>query len=355
MNIAIADRSVAFSHAFGREVMIPCTTWKVCAFPTALFFSDCSSDQKRTFFLDLQGPICPFTVELDLEKSCIRIFGQAKLGYFRFLIKLCKEKLIFFVEKAPSDGIFYRTEQLGENIFYKEPLVLAIDCSLSAPLQERLFLGNNQCKDLAKIRIKKELKQILPLWFHLGQQISFLKKEKELGGVFDLMQAIEKKVAVLDRNLEEEFVALYLAGFTEGFVPRGRDEEFQGILSLESISKDPLSLLSRGAALIRSLFFQERKDQYLILPCLPPSFVSGRMKSIVTSRGTTIDLEWVKQKMRKMTVISNEDGPVYFIFPSCIYNCRIRTSLKDKGYLVKNGEAFVLQKGKTFWLDRFFK
>ncbi len=353
MKIHIKDRCSAYSHTPGHETMIPGTNWKVRAFPAALMITCCKMSKKDDFFFALEGPVSPFTVEQDIENSCIRIYGESKKGYFRFRIQQEKGSLFLFVEKTPEKGI----KCFGkENIFMTgDQYEIAKGLVFSENIyQEQLFLGSNRCKDWDRIRRDENLDAILPLWYRLGQKMP-LQMEKELGPVFDLLTHCEVLIQNQDKSIYESIKHLYFAGFSGGLVPRSYDAEYQGIFSYEPSSTftSACSLLSRGSQLIRSMFFQEKENKYFILPCLPSQFVSGRMVGVKTKDSCFLSFEWTKHQMRQMTFFSSKEKEVFLLFPSTIKNYRVRFSLKDKGCIIKNGDALSVIQGKTLLLDRF--
>ena len=357
MKIDITDPLRAFSHSPGHEAMIPFSYCKVKAFPSALEISSSLSEEKKCFFWNFTGPVIPFTVEQDLERNCLRIYGEAKQGYFRFIIRKEETSILLHVEKTPVEGIFLLNEDgaFERVLFSGEKIHLITDgTSSKGAIEERLFLGNSKHKDWDLIRKRRDLTEILPLWFALGQMAPAFPSED--GPVIDLLSQAEKRVLAKDRSVNEELLNLYLAGFSGGLVPRSLDLEFQGILPLSSsIDMSAVTLLKRGATLIRSLFFQEQESSYYILPCLPSQFVSGKMLGIKTENGCKIDLEWTKHKMRRMTVLVEKEGSFQAVFPSEIKECRLKMSFKDRGRILKNGEVILVAPGQRLWIDRFQK
>lgn len=357
MKIDITDRFRAFSHSPGHEAMIPSSHHKVKVFPAALEIICCLTEEKKTFFWNLIGPVLPFTVEQDLEKACIRIYGEAKQGYFRFAVRKEEEGIVLHLEKAPIEGLSLldasgATEKV---LFTGEKICSLVEKSdLSSMAKEQLFLGNSKHKDWDLIRKRRDLTEILPFWYALGQMAPVLQKEE--GPVMDLLSQAEEMVLAKDRSVDKLILNLYLAGFSGGLVPRAFDSEFQGILPLSSsVSISAETLLKKGSLLIRSLFFQEYEGVYHILPCLPSLFVCGKMLGIVTGNGSEISIEWTKHKMRRMTVLVGKEGLFQAVFQSEIKEYRLRIGPKDRGRIIQNGEAFSVTSGQKLWIDRFQK
>ncbi|MFS8563302.1 MAG: hypothetical protein LVR00_02810 [Rhabdochlamydiaceae bacterium] len=89
--------------------------------------------------------------------------------------------------------------------------------------------------------------------------------------------------------------------------PRLVDDEYQGIISSSPLVEgSPLVLLTRGAGLIRELFFKEEQDLFYFLPSLPPEFHEGRMVHIKTVKGDVISFEWSKKLLAKVMIHPQE-------------------------------------------------
>ena len=361
MKIAIVDRLKAFSHVPGHEAMIPGSIWKVRAFPAALFLESCEEDQPaQAFFWDLKGPISPFTIEQDIDQMSLRIYGVAKQGYFRFVLKVQNLALSLHVEKAPKEGIGCLDSHGKEHsrLYTGNELVLAQELLAVVAKKERLFLGNTKQKEWEKIRRQNDLTAMLPIWFSLGQNTPDRQKKEE-GPVLVLLQTLKEQSALQDRLVVLATIEdLFRVGFTGGLVPRVEDTEWQGIIPFRdpASSLTALSLLPFGAKEIRSLFFQEERTVFQFLPCLPPGLVFGKMFQITTKQGDQIDFEWSKNQIRKVIILIQEDREELLCsFPQEIQSYRIRRGSKDKGSILPKGKSFSVRKGERIWLDRFAK
>lgn len=343
MKITIEDRLQAFSHKPGHEVLVPGTHYKLKVFPTFLECMDLCGTKKASFSWDLKGPIYPFTVEQDLEKFCVRIYGQSVQGYFRFLVKEEEGNIVILIEKAPTEGTAL---QKGKSILIEGVVVK------KSPFRERLFLGNSKQKDVDCMRTRRDLSEILPYWFFLGQ-ITPEVKEKE-GEMSHLLDLVQQKIEHGNKEVDALLLSTYLAGLCPGFVPRAQDEEFQGIVPIEKKKGiTALSLLFKGSLQIRSLFFQEKEGVYHFLPCLPSNFPAGKMVGLKTVDGSTIDIEWTKHQMRRICISIQKVGELNCTFSFGIKRYRIRRNLKDKGTVLQVGESFKVRTGDVLWLDRF--
>ncbi|MES2198906.1 MAG: hypothetical protein V4489_01895 [Chlamydiota bacterium] len=342
MKITIVDRLQAFSHRPGHEVMVPGTHFKLRVFPTLLECLDLCSLKKTSFAWDLKGPIYPFTVEQDLEKSCVRIYGESVQGYFRFVVRLEDDKIVLLVEKAP----------LKETMLKKDRIVLVegVVGKKNPPL-EKLFLGNNKQKDVDGMRVRRDLSELLPFWFFLGGMTPEVEEEK--GEMTHLLDLIDEKIENRDKSVDTLFLSTYLAGLSSGFVPRAHDDEFQGIIPIETKALSALSILYRGSLSIRSLFFQEKEGIYHFLPCLPSQFPAGKMVGVKSLDGSTIDIEWTKHMIRRIQISIQKVGELNCTFNFGIKRYRVRRNLKDKGTILQVGETLKVRTGDTLWLDCF--
>jgi hypothetical protein len=215
MKITIAQKLRLFSHLPGARCIIPNSSWIVEAFPTLLRFENLVTGKKREEKLDWQGPVVNFTVEQDLEKGRVRIFGHTAQGYREHTIQEGKNPL--FVEK--------------------------------------LSLGMNKALDWELMKRRCNMAEILPVWFRLGQLVPTTGKA----------------------HLSEDLKGIFQAYFQSMLTPRLTDDDHLGIFPpRHKIAEDPLALLSEGFSSIRSLFFQEEKDVFSFLPSCAPEFHAGR-------------------------------------------------------------------------------
>jgi len=340
MRIRVQDRLKPFSHKPGHETLIPGTYCSVACFPAFLECTDLTDMRKKSVVLPVKGPVSGFTVESDLEKRLVLIYGMSEEGYFRFVLKAEEDEVLFLVEKDPS-----------ASIEKKIVLIKGIQTTEKAST-ETLFLGSTKAKDLDKIRERRDLFEILPLWYQIGQITPEVKEEK--GKMLSFLETCQTKIEKKDKEAKSSVLSLYLAGLSAGFVPRSTDTEFQGII--ETSKSEPLSvigILPSGASMIRSVFFLEKEGKYFFHPYLPPSFIVGKMIGVKTTDGDRFDFEWTKGRMRKVSVICPKQKTVTCVFPSALKRYRVRKNLKDKGKILKNGESFTVNQGETLFLDRF--
>ena len=326
MSIKIAERLRPFSHVPGVSCLVPKTKVVVQIFPTLLRF-----ENGQEISLDLEGPIKKFTVEQDLEKGRLCIFGHSKQGYFRYFIFQDKEEIKIHFDKFP--------------------LPLA-PISISNPFEEvqeskeRLSLGMHKAQDWEMIRRRSDLKEIFPLWIKLaGLTPDIVSSAHPL--LLSCEELIERGSKL---TIYESFLSFYLAGFYDMLVPRLQDNQHQGFAPYME-KGSPHFLLKKGASLIRALFFQEQEGLFSLLPCLPPEFHAGRYLNLKTSCGE-VDLEWSKKMLRRVTLRIDREAKIRLELPKGIKSYRLRKSFQEHGLSISAEEALSLSPG-TFFLDRF--
>lgn len=357
MKIEILEKEKPFSHKAGHFVMIPKTLWKAQVFPAALFLVNEETHERMELFWNLEGPVSPFTVELDLQQMCLRVFGEAKQGYFRFIIKAQEENLSIYFEKTPILGLSFLNEkgELQKTFFKGDFLEVSKKLSpFKILFKSQLFLGCNKEQDFDLMRRRKDLREILPLWYTLGRLTPCIKEEK--GPVLDLLSKAEKAIENREsQKIYDLLFNLYLTGFSEGLVPRAFDLEYQGIVPLSKSSETAYRLLSQGAELIGWLFFQERGSVFHILPCLPSQFVCGKITGLLSKNGSVVHLEWTKHRLRRICIVVKEDFLVELKLPSDVESYRLTVSGKGRGRMIEKGESFKAKAGECLWLDLFQK
>jgi len=239
MRITIAQKLCPFSHRKKVGCVLPGVGTELEIYPALIRFID-GEEQP----LDIQGPVERFTVEQDLEKGEVRLYGFAKSGYYKHTI------------------------------------------AGKPPTKERLSLGSHKTQDWELIQRRNDPKEILPLWHKLG--ISLPDVKVPVGGTATLLEKCTDLASLME---------LYHIAFEGMLVPRLEDSFHQGVTlpPIESVGS-PLALLTEGAKKIRNLFFSQEGSQLHILPHLPKELHAGRMVQIASPSIGTLDFEWSKKK-----------------------------------------------------------
>jgi hypothetical protein len=316
MKITIAERLRPFSHLPGASCVIPWSSYKVQAFPALLIFENLNTFEKHEYKLDWKGPVKEFTLELDLEKGVVWVYGKTCDGHRRICIEM---------------------QEAG--IAIDKKLVFPGTQVMPHPL-ERLSLGMSKKLDWELVSRRQELAEILPIWFRLGQMVP-------KGGTASIFQECEKLDVI------NTYLKLFLVGFEGILSPRVSDTAHQGIVS--EFPESRLILLTEGAKYIRALFFKETAESWDFLPCLSPEFHAGRFVQLTTKAGDKIDFEWSKKLLQKVVIHAESDREILICLPKPLKSCRLRTSLKEKGrrHLMEN--PLILCSGQKLFLDRFEK
>ncbi|CAM0117597.1 hypothetical protein [Rhabdochlamydiaceae symbiont of Dictyostelium giganteum] len=323
MTISIAKELKPFSHEPGISLPLPLTPLIVKAYPTRLIFLNLDNGEEMEESLDWEGPIQGFTAELDLYHSCIKVFGQSANGFKRVCLEAVDQGVKLTFDKEKKEKVI--------SISYEKVLKKG----------ERLSLGKHTKLDWARIKAKKKIHEMLPVFFALSQQMPL---REGVAPVLDLLQFPSC------HDAPNQLLLFLEAGFKDMLVPRLIDDTYQGIVKEGNISGSPFALFHAGYQAVRPLFFEETGDTWKFLPSLPKDFPAGRMGHICTLTQDEIAIEWVKKQIRTVTIYPKGSRSVELIFPK-----EIKSFRKDrlKRYLVNS--KMVLEAGKKVVLDRFEK
>lgn len=370
MRIIIADRFRPYSHLPGTYFLLPGTSLRFQIFPTFFRVHDLSIATPQLIAelqLGIQGPVQDFTVQQDLEKACLWIWGNSSSGYFRFCIKSqtdhftlqatkCKGK----IECCLALGTFYgkdpsTCQPLFENSYLQIATPQEFPIKISSRTNSRLSLGCNKSQDSEMIMRRMDPKEIFPIWLKLGQLIPRFDTYLEEGTIH-LLNSCQQAILSCDKDqILPLFHQLLLTGFEGGLSPRLTDSSHQGIFLPLVTCKElsPLILLSKGAELIRQLFVQHHPDSKIhILPALPHDFHSGRLLHEECMLGL-LDLEWSKKTVRRMIFNALQSGTVAFVFPKSVQNYRLRNEERDHGIVLQVGTTLEVKAGKSYLFDHF--
>lgn len=340
MQITIADRLKPFSHFPGTHFIIPKTFLRAQIFPTLIRIDDMSGGMPKRvdeISLDFQGPFEDFTIQQDLEKGYLRVWGMTAKGFMRYCLAANGASYSLRMEKSP------------EVIKSVDP----VEKNGGALNVERLSLGVNKTQDWTMIVRRRNLAEIFPFWHRLGQLTLTKDKDNVLS---DKTLFEECRLAIEDGTRDRllaPFINLFLAGFEGGLSPRLQDQDFQGFDLPVISSSTPLSLLTKGAELIRSLFVQCDGHRLSILPALPSEFHSGRMTNVHCEGYGKVDLEWTKKKIRRMVFHSETSSPLNVKFQKEIKSFRLRTGNRDRGQRYLTQIPIDTQAGQIYWFDNF--
>lgn len=322
MKIKIGERLRPFSLIPGAACVIPGSSVVIEAFPTLLRIAG------REWKMPLTGPVAGFTLQQDLEKNAVFIFGKAKEGYFRIRVEAKSSGFQITSEKGPL-----KSAHIDAEVLY-----------LSKPIFERLSLGSHKSQDWDQVQRRCDLKEILPALFCLGQKVPLILPQP-LTGTARLLEWPDDR-----KELTPAIEAFFKAAFKDILVPRLMDDQHQGLVPEEPVKGDPFFLLQEGAKKIRALFFKQNERRLAFLPNLPIPFDSGRMLGIQAPGIGEIDFEWSKKRLRRVILRAITSGEVLFELQNEIKTFRVGKKKK-----LRKDEPLLLEAGKTYHLDRFQK
>jgi hypothetical protein len=361
MNIEIAGRFRPFSHRSGTRFLLPKSSVGVQVFPALLVFNDLAKPFDGIFgkiALDIEGPVDEFTILQDLEKMQLRIWGHAKNGYFRYHIEFSADHGInIVIEKGTFQlsAILGRCDLFSQS-YYRVPFkCLKVDGENSL---ERLSLGNHKAQNTCLMRSRIDFSEILPLWHSLGKVVPFPVSKSKVG-TLSLLKACEQAVQqVSPESLLSHFRSLFLAGFDDWLSPRLIDTDFHGIVKDNGddyLEESPLSLLSEGSRIIRSLFVHQHGEVIKLLPALPKELHCGRFTDIACGDWGMLSIEWSKKAIKKVILKALKTRRVSMISSKGEQSCRLRTGNKDKGMPYQLGLSVDIVAGQDYWFDNFMR
>lgn len=316
MRISIAARYRPFSHVPGASCLLPKSCWVVQAFPTLLRFYS-NRGEKEEIPLPYSGPVREFTLQQDLEKGCVWVWGVAKEGRFRLCIETDQGMLL--IDSVPH---FSLSGALRE-----------------APLQlERISFGSHQAQNWDTASLRADPLEILPILFALSQWTPAAESPRT--AMFDLLG-----------RLDEDFLR---AAFSGILCPRLTDDQHQGLLPKEEIPLDasPIALISKAGAKIRGGLIEQQGSR-IVFPSLKN--LSGRMVQAKLQGIGLLDFEWRKGQLRRAVLHVKEDARLFFDLPEAIRTFRLRTAQHERGRRMDAREEWSVEKGTVYLLDRFEK
>lgn len=329
--IKIHDRFKPFSHTFGQRCMIPKSNWGIEAYPREIRFF--LKEQSIPLELDLNDPIKEFTLQLDLEKDVVRIFGRAKEGYFHFEISHEANKIVIILKRGKSIPYSFAGKKgvLERHQF----LEIETEPSFETYQIERLSLGVTKKLDWEMVLRRGELKEILPILFFLGQ-----KGDPEGSNSSFRIDSLESFIK---------------AHFHFMLVPKIAVDKRLGLNQKDLPAHMNLSaILYMCYQEIRSFFVKEEKGSLFIFPNIPKEFISGKLVGLKTSKAI-IDIEWTKRKVRRVRIVATNAGVLEIKWPRDVDSFRLKNRPQEKGKMISSADEIILSPGQIYYLDKFQK
>jgi len=330
VRIRIIEKLKPFSHTPGAKCYLPGTFIAIEAFPTLIRFA--SSE----LHFSVSGPVNDFTLEQDLEKNCVFVFGHAKEGFYRLRLAADSQNIQASVLNAPSSFSLN-----GASMRRKETLLFPHkDPFFLPPVWERLSLGVSKAQDWDLVLRRFDLREILPVLYGLGQKIPPSPTPPSLTGTGRLLEA-------------GDFDAFCRAAFSHILIPRFFDDEYQGLAPNEPPAGPPSLLLQEAARALRSLFFRQEDSRLFLLPENP--FPAGRMTSIQAEGIGQLDLEWGSHAIRRAILRPSISQEIRIALPKGYGRFRLRGAPSGRGRVCETDEPLRIEAGKPLFLDRFHK
>lgn len=324
--VKIAQRYHPFSHRPGTLCFLPGSTIALVCFPTLVRIFDYSNSDPvhiQDYRLPHQGPCTEFTVQQDLEKMCVKIWGFSSTGYFQYRCVPISEApyIIFDKESKPC---------------------------IEAPT-ERLSLGESKAQDIELIHRRQDLKEILPIWLRLGLTLPIA-----LSDLPNNPSLLTECYQASKETIYPSLLALFKAGFSSLFFPRARDTDLQGY-QFHPVAEGvhPIQILRQGVPLIRELFCRSSADGITIFPNRPNDFHSGRYIGIPCHPFGVLQIEWSSHLLKKLILTSTSHLPLTFHLPKEIKRMRIRTSESKEVKWISSTSSIDIVPGSQYFLDRF--
>jgi len=369
MKIKIAERLRPYAHLPGTYCLLPLSSLRLQIFPTLIRIHAFEDRTAPTYLgeiaLNLRGPVKNFTVQQDLEKGEIKVWGESPQGYFSYRIfSSCEGFLHVKFEQAfafkcllncPFDLKRHENIILNNGEFEvqaKDELILkTANTYIAKPqIHERLSLGNHKAQDWEMIKRRMDFGEIFPCWFRLAALLPSSTTQIESPLLNHCQEIIQQK----QRNeILNGFNQLFAAGFEGILSPRALDTEYQGFDSPLTSTGSPLPLLTIGAQLIRSLFMHVGPQSLSVLPALPTEFHSGRGVQWKCQNIGLLDFEWSKKELRRMFLFAETTQTIEINFQKQLKKMRIRTNSVEKGKTVSCVAPLTIQKDQLYIFDNF--
>lgn len=319
----------------GARVPIPGSLLYAQIFPSLRKIFSSSHDLLLEEPIPLRGPVQRFAVFQDLRRGVLTV-GSEQYTY----------------HILPSGSVTSSLQGFS-----------ALE-SVSTPW---LSMGVHKHPDMLLVRRRKNLQEILPILLRLSVLLpknhTMIEQQELLNssGVYQLYQKVN--IAIQEKRTQDIaplLLQFIYAGFSNHFLPRFYDFDYQGILrfSCQAHSEVAFPILQLCASLIVSMFIRYVDNQIDILPALPPEFPHGRCTHLFIPQVGYLDLEWSKKTIRRMSLQAITTNEVAFTFSPSLNQCRLRRwDHKQCVYheQISLREKVALKEGSTYLWDCFYK
>src|SRR5581483_3350321 len=263
MKISIQKPFLPFSHEMPTWTILPYSFIGLEIYPAFIAIYDLSSGYFRKLLKEIEltnfGPMEEFLVTLNLEEGCVEVSGFLKTGVLRYRIEAHETKgcLLTMINIPDKSGgtIFGERLLKGEELTLyptiKTPSLIHKERLLHE--RERLSLGSHKAQDVHEIFKRKDLTEILPLWFLLSQSVPYSDAPIEEGLTTLYSEAWDAIHNKEKEKIEKALLSLFQVGFKSLFWPRLIDDSYQGYRAMAVKYEDttsPLTLLQKSYPLL---------------------------------------------------------------------------------------------------------
>lgn len=341
MYIEIATRFKPYSHLPGTQVMLPLSTLCFQIYPTMVEVDDLAIGKHRCKFgLSTGGMVDDFTVQQDLERGCIRVWGKCPKGYFRYRLQACETE---------HKGFVFAWERKPEEIELTK--IAAKECNTPHTLLlTRLSFGNTKAQDIEQMCRRSCLSELLPLWFRLGALTPASSAEQPHFLIHRLAEALESNQPQL---LATRLIETLRAAFVGLLTPALNDPWHLGLQQPTEPGISPLILLTEGQKIIQRMLVDVTANTIAILPCCPAELHCGRLTGLTIPNYGNLDIEWSKKKIRRMIFETDGQSQPNFKFHSNIKSFRLHSPNSQKAHLLNCGDIVDFSAPGRYLLDRF--
>lgn len=315
MRITIASRFRPYSHTPGATCLLPKSCWVVQAYPTLLrLYPLVGKTSSIEIPLPFSGPVREFTLQQDLEKGCVWVWGKAKEGSFRLRLEAEGEVLRFEEREIALSGPFRK----------------------ASDLLERISFGSHKAQDWDAAGRRADPLEMNPVLFALSQWTPVVKSEGS--AMFDLLE-----------GLDEPFLR---AAFYGILCPRLIDDQHQGLLPKEEISENasPLALITNAGAKIRKGLLEQKGNRISLFAPKP----SGRMTHAKLEGLGLLHFEWRQGRIRRAIFQAKETASLSLDTPDA-KTFRLKAAEHERGRRVDASSEWKVEKDGVYFLDRFEK
>ncbi|GAB4233064.1 MAG: hypothetical protein Tsb0021_11900 [Chlamydiales bacterium] len=336
MRIRLNDRFRPFSHKPGISCLLPGTSFQFQFYPTKIYVHDLvdlNGDCIADISVKLKAPIEGFTVQQNLEKGIISVWGHAEGKYFCYHIFPHQDIWKIYLEKGENLFLFETAQQLTH--------------SLNKP-EERLSFGVHKAQCWDQIRSRCQMQEILPLWHRLA--LWYTQGDYSCSG--GTVELLEKAVQESKENFLTNMKHAFKASIAEILVPRLSDNDFQGYLFSSEPKGSPIGILLKGKEILKKCLISQDDQRLAILPSLPSELHCGKYINIPFDK-YVIDLEWSKKKLRRLVIRAQQTTTIHLHLPKRIKSLRLQRKGENTFQKKNYDESLAVIGGETYYLDRF--